>query len=769
MNLNQRLTKRAKAILLKLPKTKRVSVNLILEQVVGSGGLGSAILQNVSNIVIPTQASIDIEKLVKEAYYQALLFEHVYVGTEHILLALYKLTKMDEAYSILRLEFLKLNIFSTALREFSEESKNSPLISTYTKDITRQVAREIEKAGSSRYIKRLEYERLVTSLLKKNNSSVLLVGEPGVGKDSIIKYLAQEIIMLNIPPALMGSRVLEIDILAFMLSFMNKGGMEAGLSALVEELTQTGKIILSISGLQNIFFATPTGFTVPMFYTIFKQMLDDAGVCYISSVNTNMYERIESDNDNILENFTIIEVAEPSKAETIKVLGIVAGGLEEHYKIRIPAQIIEKVYVSANKLEDTLAKFPKKGVDLLDTVCSAVLYKRSKVPAAYKSLVDKSLDMVEMIDSLVAQGRYDKATAYRTKLRNLEERIMTKEDNMFSELVYTLTVQDVDYGLQYALENTTVPVGIKTNIVKLTALGTNIKTSIIGQEEAVDTVAKALIRAGLGLRASKRPLTNMLFLGPTGVGKTELGKVLASEYFGPDSLIRLDMSDFSEKHMVARLVGSPPGYVGYGEGGELTTKIAAKPDSVVLFDEIEKAHPDVLNVLLQIMEEGELIDAKGQTFDFSKSVVILTSNLGTDIFHKLDIGFVPEVSKGLDAKSKNRLEQNLKKIMKPELLNRFDDIIYFKQLLKEDQMKILDLLIGQIKRTLKLQSVNLALNKSAKEFLIEKGYSVEYGARGLRRSIEKELLDKVAEVLLARSERPLSLKAVVEDGTIKIL
>ena len=262
---------------------------------------------------------------------------------------------------------------------------------------------------------------------------------------------------------------------------------------------------------------------------------------------------------------------------------------------------------------------------------------------------------------------------------------------------------------------------------------------------------------------------NFLFLGPTGVGKTELAKVLAEKAFSkPDwlGIIRLDMSDFSEKHNVARLIGAPPGYVGYGEGGELTSKIDNHPSSVVLFDEIEKAHPDVLNILLQIMDEGELSDARGNTFDFSKAVVILTSNLGTEILHNKGIGF--EEKEVSDKKIEGRLKENLKKILKPELLNRFDEIIVFKRLTKKDQMNILNLLLLEVIETLNSQNVSLKVKLPVKKHLLQKGYSREYGARALRRTIEKELLDKVAQVLLEKEKRPLKLIVEMKNDQIAV-
>jgi ATP-dependent Clp protease ATP-binding subunit ClpA len=330
-----------------------------------------------------------------------------------------------------------------------------------------------------------------------------------------------------------------------------------------------------------------------------------------------------------------------------------------------------------------------------------------------------------------------------------------------------LSITDVNEALDDMGINVKEAMNVK-NRDALTNLSSRVKKRIIGQDHAVDTVVKSLVRSKLGLRSKKRPMGNFLFLGPTGVGKTELAKVLSEEAFGSrgGSLIRLDMSDFAEKHNVSRLVGAPPGYVGYGEGGELTQKIELHPDSVVLFDEIEKAHPDVLNILLQIMEEGELSDAKGNIFDFSRAVIILTSNLGTNLIQDIGIGF--DESKIEDSKVEERLKANLKKVIKPELLNRFDEVIVFRKLTLDDQLKILNLLISDIDVTLKRQDVYVKMPLEARKLLLKKGFSDEYGARALRRVLERELLDKIAEILLQTKTRPLNIQAVATGETLEL-
>jgi len=359
---------------------------------------------------------------------------------------------------------------------------------------------------------------------------------------------------------------------------------------------------------------------------------------------------------------------------------------------------------------------------------------------------------------------YEGALNIRNLISDIEKKMSLNERKMFGRQHYRVTKKDVDLALEVFVDDSKETLEQSSDFLR--TLEERILARIVGQNEAVKLVSKALLRSRLGLRSKKRPSGNFLFLGPTGVGKTELAKVLSDEFFGEDRLIRLDMSDFGEKHTVARLVGAPPGYVGYGEGGELTSKIEKNPNSLVLFDEIEKAHPDVLNILLQITDEGELVDAKGTTFDFSSAVVVLTSNLGTEIVHRPGIGFEP---KFLNATSlEKRLRSNLKKILRPELLNRMDEVVVFRRLDKEDQYKILDLMLDEVRANLKHQDISIRISRQVKDLLLEKGYSNEYGARALRRTIEKELLDGIAEVLLKRAERPLRLSAVCRAKGIEV-
>jgi ATP-dependent Clp protease ATP-binding subunit ClpC len=754
-----RLTERAKLVLLDLPRKEKVSGTKLLEAIKKVSGMGNHLVQSIPGLRIAKTKSIDIKKLIKEAYFQSIKFGHTYVGTEHLLLALTKLTSSPD-FNRVKLELLKQSAFPNNIR-IGDKGHKTPLLDAFGEVLNTKTLRSLDKPLIYREI----YESLVAALLLKNTPNVLLIGDTGVGKRTLVEYLARNITSLDVPPALAGYQVIEFDLLAFMTSLFNKGGIEFGLSQLSEELKSYGRVILFVKNFQNIFFAAAGGFTVPMFYSMFKSSVDFVNVRMVATLNSTIYEKILVESEHIIEDFAVIEVPEPTSVEILKILETTALRMGEFHNIDINLNVVGYIYKKAKEIENNV-KFPQRGVDLMDHCCTYALLKKSRIPESYKKLVDESFDLLTSMDTDLEKGNYDKAINVRNKLKAFDTKLSSKEEKIFvSGKKFKLTVTDVDEAFHVFKDEKGESLDT-INFNKLATLADEIKKRIIGQDEAVETVAKSLIRAKLGLRSKKRPLGNFLFLGPTGVGKTELAKVLSDTFFGEKSLIRLDMSDFGEKHNVARLVGAPPGYVGYGEGGELTTKIEARPDSVVLFDEIEKAHPDVLNILLQVMDEGELSDARGNVFDFSRAVVILTSNMGTEILHTKDIGF--DEKKQNDKSIEARLRNNVKKIIKPELINRFDEIIIFKRLGEEIQLRVLDLLIKDVDAALDKQSIKLSVAKPVKEHILKLGYSEEYGARGLRRTLEKELLDKLAEYLLEDRNRPLGLLAEMEGNRIVI-
>ncbi len=757
--LLDRLTQRAKTVLLKLPEKESVSSAKVLAAVVEEGGMGNTIVQGLGNYTLNKRKMLSLNNLTREAFVQAANFEHMYVGTEHLMLALFKMADSPD-FGRLRFELIKLSVFPNTVRSI-DKNKKTPILDTFGENLNQKTIKNMDKP----LVYRTVYESLVASLLLKNTPDVLILGDPGVGKRALVELLARNISSLDVPPALVGYQVIEFDMLAFMTSLLNKSGVETGLAQLSDELRSLNRVILFIKNFQNSFFATATGFSLPIFYTMFKSALDSTDIKIIATMSSTLFEKLSTDNEHILEDFGTVEVIEPTEKETQKILESTALYLSEFHNVDITKNMVNLIYKRAKEL-DSEDKFPQKGVDLMDHCCTYVILKKSRIPDSYKDLVDKRYDVMLQLQSTLDEGRYEKALHLRKKIKGYDQKLSSKEEKIFiSEKRLKMTADDVNEAVSVFREDRDLDedtAGLKN----LSLLSEKIRARIIGQEDAVNLVAKSLVRSRLGLRSRKRPVGNFLFLGPTGVGKTEMAKVIADLFYGSKSLIRLDMSDFSEKHNVARLVGAPPGYVGYGEGGELTSKIESKPESVVLFDEIEKAHPDVLNILLQIMEEGELVDAKGTTFDFSRAVVILTSNLGTEILHNNEIGFEEKAIS--DKSAEGRLRNNLKKILKPELLNRFDEIIIFKRLQKENQLKVLELLIKEVNITLKTQNISLGVSKEVKEYLLDKGSSAEYGARALRRTLEKELIDTLAEYLLHHEKRPLSLCASMSDGKIVI-
>ncbi len=752
-----RLTERAKSVLQTISRGDEISVGELVAAIRSSSGMGTIILQGLPRLKFKKTAKINLDKLVKEAFFQSIKFQHSYVGTEHLLLAMLSLSDSSEIEKV-RSEVQRLNIFPSSTK-YVDTSKSTPTLSTFGENLTYHLYK-----NTTELVGRDEVDTLISILLQRESPNPLIVGEPGVGKSTLIDLLASRINSLDVPPLLVGYQIIQFDLMSFIASIFNKGiGVEASLVSLLQEIKSIGRVIISIKDFQNIFVATNAGVAVPMVYSLLKSGLTSTGIRIIATMDTSLYDRIVSENEHIIENFTVLNVEEPSEQVTLKIIEAQARVLARYHNVSIKKDIITYVKEKAQEEIKDL-KFPKKALILLDQSCAKSVIRQHTVPATYKNLVDKTFDLADSIDTNLEKGNYDDAAALRDRLVKLEEKMLKDEEKMFVSKRVNLLKTDVDKALVYLTSLKEVD---ETSIEDLSTISEKIKKKIVGQDKAVDTIVRSLIRSKLGLRAKKRPMGNFLFLGPTGVGKTELAKVLADTAFGAGALIRLDMSDFSEKHNVARLVGAPPGYVGYGEGGELTQKIELKPASVVLFDEIEKAHPDVLNILLQIMEEGELTDAKGTTYDFSQAVIVLTSNLGTDILHKSEIGFENSALMN-DATVETRLKNNLKKILKPELINRFDEVVVFKRLSESYQLQIVSVLLNEVKTTLKKQDVFLLLEKETKQYLLKKGYSNEFGARSLRRIIETELLDKVADVLLHTKIKPLRLKASIVNNLLTI-
>ncbi len=757
MLILDKLTEKAKDVLLELSKNNSSSkdAKAVLEVIKNSSGIGKALIQNLPKVKIKLDADIDLNTLVQEAFYQSYKLKTNYVGTEHLLLALLKLSGAVDLNPLIK-ELGKLNSFPNFVKSV-ESQKRTPVLDAFGVNLNKKF---INLPG--KYISREEVDVLISILLQKDNFSPLIVGDLGVGKRSLVDLFVRRLVDNEVPSMLLDTTVVEFDIVGFISSFSNKEGLEYGISSLTEELESFDKVILYFKNFQAIFVPTQGGLTVPLAFAMIHDQLKEYGIKIITVMNTPIYEKVVAENEHVLDGFSTLSLEEPEDDIVKKIVKEKLKELKDFHNIKVEDDVWEYALSKAKEIKND--KFPKKVVDLLDQSFTKILLKNSKVPAKYKNLIKKKNLVWEEFNALIEESNFNEALKLKTKFDKLNLKLDEAYREINSAKNLTLTTEEIDDVLE---EMGNIRIGAKNqDFSHLSKLAETLKKLIIGQDLAVEYVVKALIKSRLGLRNSKRPLGNFLFLGPTGVGKTEFAKVLSSEFYGTNSLIRLDMSDFAEKHNVARLVGAPPGYIGYGEGGELTDKIEKNPSSIVLFDEIEKAHPDVLNILLQIMEEGELTDAKGITFDFSKSVIILTSNLGTEFFHKNQIGLTrDEISKDY---SQSKLVDNLKKVMRPELINRFDEVVVFHQLEKDAVEQILEKQINELIGVLRKQKIDLYFGKGVNEFLIEKGYSKEFGVRALKRIIEKELVNKIADVLIDTPKRPLHLKANIKENQIEI-
>lgn len=748
-NYLTRISKRSQEVLKAFGDKKETSFRELVNKISAVGGMGSRIVESHKEI-----SSLDFKKkvvlsdVVEEAFFNAIRMGHTYVGTEHLLLGgLIKAGYKD--ILTISSDVERANSLPILLKQTKGSEKIS-ILNTYGIDLTRRYI----FFPKENYVERLEVNKILKTLFQKNEPNVLLLGDEGSGKDGLIEALARKISYLDVPAYFVGTYVIDFNFQAFLSGLSSSiDAFETALKSMSADIKVLGRCIIVIKHLPNMLLAS-----------LFRNFVDT-----LNNAGAKLIVYADSESEDLYYGFSVVEVEEPSQKITKEILKLEAQKLQDYFLVRIPDKLINYVYTKAkSEIKDRL--FPQKGILLLDKACSLTSFDETKVTRPVRTLMNRHVKLSIQVEDAFLKKDYDQAFKVTRSLKNLEKKVLEKPIIDKADKVRILNREDVDRALAEFGESD-ADKEYKIGTKNLSDLERRIKQRIVGQDKAVEVVTKALVRAQMGLRPKHKPVGNFLFLGPTGVGKTELGKVLAQEAFGDDSLIRLDMSDFSEKHTVARLVGSPPGYVGYNEGGELTTKIHQKPQSVVLFDEVEKAHPEVLNILLQIMDEGQLSDMRGDTYDFSNAVVVLTSNLGTDAIHKRDIGY------GGGAKTQREIEdrvaQSVKSFLKPELLNRFDEIVTFRQLEKSDSRSILDILLKEIHASLGEKGIKLKMAFGVRDYLLEKGFSKEFGARSLRRTVEKELLDKLAGYMLenkvGKKPNKKSIKATLKNGEVAII
>ena len=719
-----------------------------------------------------------VKKVLALAAKEAKALNHTYVGTEHILLGLLRegdgvaarvLKNLDVDIEQTRQEILKeldpnfaasddpqAGGAAEPAPEKTPEKKGevkTPALKAFGRDLT-----EIARKGEMDPVigRQNEIERVIQILCRRTKNNPVLLGEAGVGKTAIVEGLAQEIARGNVPEILREKRVITLDLALMVAGTKYRGQFEERIKAVMDEIRRAKNIILFIDELHTIVGAGSAEGTMDA-SNIIKPALSRGEMQCIGATTLNEYRKYIEKDAALERRFQTVKVEAPSVEEAVLILKGVRPKYEEHHKAEITDQAIE----SAVKMSDryiTDRFLPDKAIDVMDEAGSRARIGTMTRPPEVKELEAD----IEKIKGLKERAIKDQDFEGAAAMRDKEKQAKEKLDSVLSawrasreEKRVTVTEEDI---LQVVSKWTGIPLRRmeKDEAQRLLALEAEMARKLVGQREAVSALAKALRRSRADLKDPRRPIGTFALLGPTGVGKTLLAKALAEILFGdPKALIQLDMSEYMERHNASRMVGSPPGYVGFEEGGQLTEQVRRRPYSVVLFDEIEKAHPDVMNMLLQILEEGKLTDNVGRVINFRNTIVLLTSNVGAELIRRNStLGFSPISDENSYEKMKEKILDEAKRIFKPEFLNRLDDVIVFRSLTKPDLLEILDLEVAKVIERLKVKHIELALEQTAKDFLVEKGYDPTYGARPMRRAVERFLEDPMAEEILKGNLHP---------------
>lgn len=616
-----------------------------------------------------------------------------------------------------------------------------------------------------------QIERIITVLSRRTKNNPVLIGEPGVGKTAIVEGLAQRIAEEDVPEHLLDKRVVMLDLAGMIAGTKYRGEFEERLKKVVDEITSSPDIIVFIDELHLLVGAGAAEGAIDA-ANMLKPALARGKMRLIGATTLDEYRKHIEKDAALERRFQTVVVPEPSVKDTIAILK----GLRKHYELFHGAsfsdEVIEDaVHMAKRYINDRF--MPDKAIDVLDETASQVRVTKSKRPSKTRDLTRELKSLTERMEEAVAAENYERAAHYKTRISQIQQKLNDMRREVDGDSRHVITSDDVAKAVAMM---TGVPVRrvMRSEATFLRALEKNLGKHIIGQEEAIVAVAKSIRRGRSGIASEKRPIGSFIFMGPTGVGKTELTKVIAREVFGSeDALIKIDMSEFRERHTASRLVGAPAGYVGYEEGGQLTDKIRRRPYSVILFDEIEKAHPDIFNMLLQLLEDGRLTDAKGRAVDFTNTIVILTSNLGAERMRKeASLGFHATTTderdklEQLHKENEAAAREALEKMMRPELINRFDSIVVFRALTKREAGKIFDLQIEDMRGRLSRQGLSITVTPAAKKYLVDKGYDPQNGARPMRRVLQDEIEHLLADgILSARYKKGDIIQIDFKKGT----
>ena len=727
----------------------------VRDLVEGYLGYGDETMPNGELLLTPRT-----KKLFDESFVEASRFNHKYASPEHLLLALIK-EDDSVAYTILsklNVDFKKIekNLVEYLENRSDDESKGEMEIGADDDGILVQYSTDLTNEAREGKLdpvigREVENRRILEILCRRIKNNPCLIGEPGVGKTAVVEGLAQNIIEGNVPENLKNKRVLSLDLSAMVAGAKYRGEFEDRLKKAISEIKKDKNIIIFIDEIHTIIGAGGAEGAIDA-ANILKPALARGEIQCIGATTINEYKKYIEKDAALERRFQPITVGEPNKEETLEILKGLREKYEEHHNVKILDESL-KAAVDLSDRYITDRFMPDKAIDLIDEASAKLRIENLVTPSSIKEIdakiqkiVDKKESAIDSEDFETAADLRDEETKLRTEKKEMKRAWL--EDRDLNKLIVT-----PDEIAKVVSGWTKIPVEKLTEkeSERLLNLEKILHKRVVGQEEAISALSRAIRRARVGLRDPKRPIGSFIFLGPTGVGKTELCKALAEAMFSDEkNIIRIDMSEYMEKHSVSRLIGAPPGYIGHDDGGQLTEAVRRKPYSIVLLDEIEKAHPDVFNILLQIMEDGRLTDSKGKLVDFKNTIIIMTSNIGAHTIKKQKtMGFTFESNENTEyEKMKENIMEELKRNFRPEFLNRIDDTIVFRKLNKDDMLSIVGLMLKSTSDRLKNSSVNIDFNEKCKEFLLEKGIDENYGARPLRRIITKEVEDKLSEELL---------------------
>ena len=697
------------------------------------------------------------KKILELSLYEAKSLKNSYIGTEHILLAIIRekdcvavriLEDLGVDFTLLYQMLAGTTRKPESARAAAEEDEGTPVLNKYGRDLTRQAKNgELDPVIG----RENEIQRIIQILSRRTKNNPVLIGDPGVGKSAIIEGLAQRIASGNIPELLKNKRVVTLDLGGMLAGTKYRGEFEERIKAAIDELIENKNTILFIDELHTIVGAGASEGSIDA-SNIMKPALARGEMQVIGATTLDEYRRYIEKDAALERRFQPVTVGEPTKEEAVEILF----GLRDRYEAHHKATITDEAIRAAVELSDRYISdrfLPVKAIDLMDEAASRVRLAAFVAPAGMKELDGKLAELLKDKEEAVNNQNFERAAAIRDEERAIRDEMTSRKASWEREREGRKCVVTENSIAEVVNAWTGIPVNRLTEdeSEKLLHLEDELHKRVIGQDEAVEAVARAIRRARAGLKDPKRPIGSYLFLGPTGVGKTELSKALAEVMFSnEDAMIRLDMSEYMESHSVSKLVGSPPGYVGFDEGGQLTERVRRKPYCVILLDEIEKAHPDVFNILLQVLEDGRLTDSKGRTVDFRNTIIIMTSNIGAAAAAgRNTVGFGSESKALTYERMREAMMGELKKTFSPEFLNRIDEIIVFHPLEQEQAAKIVRLMLKGVADRLRERGIDLTFSEGAVEQLSRDGFDPVYGARPLRRAIQHQVEDSLSEELLS--------------------